>query len=206
MSYLSDFYFDDDKKIILPLDFFNGIPSENSPEIKLLLEEQKELSSLSEDVMTVKQSKRLEELFKLLYCKDVNEKHFHIEPYKNKYGFNCMETTSHTMAGNFIEEDRNLNFALICSNGNEIVKTLTDDSEVIFLKNDNGYVLKSLNGSLSNNSWVEEKFLDLIFNLKLSVTVKDAGNEEIGFLFRDGVDDEKELEPDRIYIDGFLQK
>ncbi len=206
MSYHSDFYFDDDKKIILPLDFFNGLPTENSTEIKLLLEEQKELSSLSDDVMTVKQSKRLEELGNMLYCKDINAKYFSTTPYKNKYGFNCIETTSHTIAGHFIEQDINLNFALISSNGVEIVKTFTEDNVIIFEKKENGYVLKSLNGSKSNNSWVEDKFIDLIYKLKLSVTVKDAGNEEIGFIFEDGVEDKNELESDRIYIDGILQK
>lgn len=110
MSYSSEFYFDDDKKIVLPFDFFNGFPTENSEEINLLLQEQKDLSVLQEDVMTVKQLKRLEELEKLLYSKNINAKQFSTEPYKNKYGFNCIETNSHVIGSLFLRQNREVNF------------------------------------------------------------------------------------------------
>ncbi len=208
MSYYSEFYFDSDKNIILPFDFFNTFPRENSPETQVLLDEQKQLSVLSEDVMTVKQSKRLDELDKLLKHIDINSLNFSTNPYKNKYGFNCIETHSCVIASNFIEQDRDYNFALVVSMDGEveIVRTLTSDTIVLFEKNENGYVLKSLAGAKSNNSWVEDKFLDLIYELQLSTTIKDAGNEEIGFVFEDGVQDENDLEADRIYINGVLQK
>lgn len=48
--------------------------------------------------------------------------------------------------------------------------------------------------------------MDLIYKFNLSITLKDGGNEEIGFVFEDGVENENELETDRVYVNGVLKK
>lgn len=199
MSYYTDFYLNDNTQIILPLDFFSNPKSVVSNELINLIKEKETLSKLDEDSMTVKQFKQLKTIEDMIF-QIKNEQNL----FTNKYGYNCFITDDFYKIHSFIDEDKFKNFVLF-DNGEKItVYTKACEAYIIFEKNDIGYILKNLDGTISNNSWVQDKITDLITTFELTVTIKDAGNEEIGYIFQDGVDDESDLEDDKVYVNGKL--
>lgn len=214
MSYVTDFYLADNSTIVLPLDFFNttdvsnDFTKNNNENISFLMKEKEELSSLNEDVMTLKQYKRLKEIENELTTLDKNNKNFYIK-YKNKYGFNCLESNVFSDVEIFLDEDREKGYALIRRISQNVesicVYTSGSDNLIKFVKTDNGYVLKELNGTKSNHGWVREKIEELIYKFSLTATIKDAGNEEDGYENEDGIDEEK-LDSDAVFINGIRQK
>lgn len=201
MGYVTDFYLDDNRKMVLPSDFFND---NNEPKVNIklneLLKEKDELSGLSEDVITLKQYKRLKNLEKEISLLDTNDENFSLT-YKNKYGYDCLESNSFSDIEIFLDENRENGFALIRKKNSIFVYTSGYEGMIVFEKTNNGFVLKELDGTKSNNGWVQEKIEDLIVKFELTVTIKDGGNEEDGFLNEDGIDDEN-LIKDIIYVNG----
>jgi len=183
MGYYSDFDIVDFKTIKLPKDFVPNIVNETNEEEQDKLKKRiTELSKLSEDEMTVKQFKELNNLKEQIR----NIKNDTIKDIEttNKYGFKVIISNTH------LRNDRSCDDNDFICIGNYLYTPSSEGEFITFKLIDNEYVLTDLGYTQSNYGWVEEKIEELIKLFALTTTILDCGDEEYGFENEEGCERE----------------
>lgn len=175
MAYYTDFGIEKMEDIVLPFDFFSDI-TVGEEKLNALKDIKKQLKSLGDDI-TKREQKKLKEIKKEI--KTLKRAFV----YRNNYGFRCMHCKFKDISNQEINDEEEVFFLT----GDKVYSLAAEGTYIIFEKKENGFVLTDIGYSKSNFGWLEDKIIDLIKALKLSVIILDEGDEENGFKNEEGM-------------------
>lgn len=188
MGYTSAFKIKDTSGIKIPIQIVNllDIGSNIEKRSKRLTY----IKNIDESKLTVKEYKALQE----------EKEHILIDPFVFDISPNFQITPNENYFYNFYKTDVILLF--INSKFNKIYFQLDNGDVFSFNLDGHYFVGDSELYSASNNAWVEKNIIKLILEFKSSAIIEDMGDDEYGFVYKDGCS--RDIKSSKIYKEGEL--